>query len=325
MLSDNDMEFEEETTNNTHKQPLKSTKVQNIPKKDKKPLPIVIHEIFTATPDEFSKLRDDLKNTQVKFHTYSLKNEKKKTLVIKGLHEGISPGNIRAELMEIGIEAKQDTPAKCVNYAGDHPANATICKSYHNRLEQIAARSINTNQKIAKSRIEGNREVPRLDNRHFPLLRNHNPEPMANFWSNRTIKQDNLSNKVNQQAQRTTYNNTNDNHANNEISDLIELTNGRVSLMGASMGEYVVDIGIDLTMDFCELVEEPILIGPLFQAIEFDPNRCPPDAGIYGTDNYEPLIEAMPDNFPQNMYRAVIDIHSQEEQIMIFHIFSKVV
>ncbi|CAG5073867.1 Protein of unknown function [Cotesia congregata] len=113
---------------------------------------------------------------------------------------------------------------------------------------------------------------------------------------------------------------------------------GHVSLMGASMGEYVVDIGFDLTMDFCELVEERLLIGPLFQAIGFDPNRCPPDVmsyqllfvlisvdymGIYGIDNYEPLIEAMPDNFPRNMYRIVIDIHSQEEQIMIFHIFSK--
>ncbi|CAD6221968.1 GSCOCG00011677001-RA-CDS, partial [Cotesia congregata] len=151
-----------------------------------------------------------------KFHTYSLKNEKKKTLVIKGLHEETNPGDIQAELMEIGIEAKQvslmkgtnypifivavtvdtllkhvkqkarllcntkvtwenyetkrrasqchrcqewghatincfaepaclkcgeahltkdcvkskDTPAKCVNCAGDHPANATICKSY---------------------------------------------------------------------------------------------------------------------------------------------------------------------------------------------------
>ncbi|KAH0539194.1 uncharacterized protein LOC123259226 [Cotesia glomerata] len=100
---------------------------------------------------------------------------------------------------------------------------------------------------------------------------------------------------------------------------------GRVWLMGASMGDYVVDTGIDVTMDFCELVEEPIVIGPLFQAIGFDPNHCPPDVGVYGTDSYEPLTEGMPDDFPPNVYRMAIDIHTQEQKILIFHIFSKIV
>ncbi|CAD6234273.1 GSCOCG00007708001-RA-CDS [Cotesia congregata] len=102
-------------------------------------------------------------------------------------------------------------------------------------------------------------------------------------------------------------------------------TAGRLSLMGASMGEYVVDTGIDVTMNFCEFVEEPIVIGPLFQAIGFDPNHCPPDVGVYGTENYEPITEGMPDDFPPNMYRTVLDIYTEEQKILILHIFSKIV
>ncbi|CAG5099454.1 Protein of unknown function [Cotesia congregata] len=101
-------------------------------------------------------------------------------------------------------------------------------------------------------------------------------------------------------------------------------TAGRLSLMGASMGEYVVDTGIDVTMNFCEFVEEPIVIGPLFQAIGFDPNHCPPDVGVYGTENYEPITEGMPDDFPPNMYRTVLDIYTEEQKILILHIFSKI-
>lgn len=47
------------------------------------------------------------------------------------------------------------------------------------------------------------------------------------------------------------------------------------------MGEYVIDIGIDVKMDFCDFLEEPIVVGPFFTAMGFDANNCPPGVVRY--------------------------------------------
>ncbi|XP_057335720.1 uncharacterized protein LOC130674413 isoform X4 [Microplitis mediator] len=48
-------------------------------------------------------------------------------------------------------------------------------------------------------------------------------------------------------------------------------------LKAASMGEYVVDTGIDIVMDLCDIIAEPILAAGMFQELGFSPDHCPPE------------------------------------------------
>ncbi|KAG8042007.1 hypothetical protein G9C98_007315, partial [Cotesia typhae] len=99
---------------------------------------------------------------------------------------------------------------------------------------------------------------------------------------------------------------------------------GRFSIKGAWMGEYVIDIGIDVTMDFCDSLEEPILISPFFTAIGFNANNCPPGVGVYGLEGYQIPMEQLPDDFMPNNYKVVLDIFYEDQSLLIFDIFSKV-
>ncbi|XP_057330803.1 uncharacterized protein LOC130671114 isoform X2 [Microplitis mediator] len=57
-------------------------------------------------------------------------------------------------------------------------------------------------------------------------------------------------------------------------------TEARFTILGASMGEYVVSTGIDQTVDLCDLIEDPILAGPFLSAIGFSEDHCPPEIQI---------------------------------------------
>ncbi|KAH0539195.1 hypothetical protein KQX54_001870 [Cotesia glomerata] len=101
-------------------------------------------------------------------------------------------------------------------------------------------------------------------------------------------------------------------------------TEDRLKIMAASMGEYVIDIGIDVKMDFCDSLEEPIVMGPLFKALGFDADNCPPGVGVYGSVGYQIPMEQLPDGFMPNNYKVILDIFYEAQNLITLHLFSKV-
>ncbi|KAG8042008.1 hypothetical protein G9C98_007316 [Cotesia typhae] len=100
---------------------------------------------------------------------------------------------------------------------------------------------------------------------------------------------------------------------------------GHFALVGASMGEYVIDTGIDVTLNLCDMFNEPIMIGPFFAALGFDPDNCPPDVGVYGTNGYRLRMDTLPDDFPPNQYRVTLEILYEEEELLHIQVFPTVV
>ncbi|CAD6234274.1 GSCOCG00007709001-RA-CDS [Cotesia congregata] len=109
------------------------------------------------------------------------------------------------------------------------------------------------------------------------------------------------------------------------IKQLPTEAQGHFSLFGASMGEFVIDTGIDVTLDLCDILNEPIMMGPLFAALGFDPNSCPPDVGVYGTDGYRLQMDTLPDDFPPNKYRVILEILYQGQELLALQVFPTVV
>ncbi|XP_057328677.1 uncharacterized protein LOC130669670 [Microplitis mediator] len=96
---------------------------------------------------------------------------------------------------------------------------------------------------------------------------------------------------------------------------------GCFKLTGASMGEYVVDTGFNVQLDLCDAIEEPIIMGRLFQAFGFSVDDCPPGIGVYGSEGYIMPTDTFPDEFPPNKYLVELSILLEEKPLLILHTF----
>ncbi|XP_044575012.1 uncharacterized protein LOC123258838 [Cotesia glomerata] len=109
------------------------------------------------------------------------------------------------------------------------------------------------------------------------------------------------------------------------IKQLPEGTEGRFIIKRASMGEYVVDTGIDVTMGLCDGIEEPILIGPILKVLGFTVDNCPPGVGVYQFEGYKLPKENLPDDFPPNNYKVTLEIFYGEQIILIIEVLVKII
>ncbi|CAD6232568.1 GSCOCG00006954001-RA-CDS [Cotesia congregata] len=96
---------------------------------------------------------------------------------------------------------------------------------------------------------------------------------------------------------------------------------GYLAIIGASMGEYVVDIGINLIMPFCEMLDEPLFMSPLLQMFGFNKDNCPPKPGVYGSESYTVPTSMFPENFPPNQYKIAFEIMNEGKQILVIDVY----
>ncbi|KAH0546941.1 hypothetical protein KQX54_016291 [Cotesia glomerata] len=104
----------------------------------------------------------------------------------------------------------------------------------------------------------------------------------------------------------------------------IELSDGYLGIIRASMGEYVVDTGINGQLPLCEMFYEPIIFGPILQMFGFDENNCPPKPGVYGSENYTFPTSMFPDDFPPNKYKVAFEIINESKQLLVIHVYADV-
>ncbi|XP_057329056.1 uncharacterized protein LOC130669921 isoform X2 [Microplitis mediator] len=105
------------------------------------------------------------------------------------------------------------------------------------------------------------------------------------------------------------------------IKPLLIETQGHFSLIGASMGEYVVNTGFDVRMSLCDFIAEPIIIGRVLQGLGFSEDHCPPGSGLYGTEGYIFPTDTLPDEFPPNKYLAAFGLSYEEKPMITFQVY----
>ncbi|XP_057337407.1 uncharacterized protein LOC130675633 [Microplitis mediator] len=105
------------------------------------------------------------------------------------------------------------------------------------------------------------------------------------------------------------------------IKTFPEATQGHFALVGASMGEYIVNTGIDVQMDLCDMLEEPIILGRFLRVFGFSEDNCPPKIGVYGSEGYEIPTDTLPDDFPPNKYLAIFEILGEGKSLIVAHIY----
>ncbi|XP_057330034.1 uncharacterized protein LOC130670622 isoform X1 [Microplitis mediator] len=98
-------------------------------------------------------------------------------------------------------------------------------------------------------------------------------------------------------------------------------TQGYFSLTGASMGEYVVNTGIEVQMSLCDFIEEPIIMGRVLQAFGLSVDDCPPKIGPYGTEGYIFPTDTLPDEFPPNKYMVEFGLSYEEKPLIVYQVF----
>ncbi|XP_015110696.1 uncharacterized protein LOC107036942 [Diachasma alloeum] len=104
------------------------------------------------------------------------------------------------------------------------------------------------------------------------------------------------------------------------IKPLPTTAQGHLELIGASMGEYVMPTGFVFDMDICDLIDEPVLIGPFLKSIGFTPEDCPPPTGVYTTTEYRPPMEELPPELRPNKYKVIFDM-TDDDTIMLRVVF----
>ncbi|CAG5092644.1 Protein of unknown function, partial [Cotesia congregata] len=98
----------------------------------------------------------------------------------------------------------------------------------------------------------------------------------------------------------------------------------RFHLLGASMGEFVIETGIDVEMGLCEIFGEPVIMGPLLKLYGFVAADCPPSPGVYGNQGYNTPMELMPDDFIPNKYLSIVEFSYEEEKLIIVYTYFNV-
>ncbi|XP_063985513.1 uncharacterized protein LOC135166815 [Diachasmimorpha longicaudata] len=100
------------------------------------------------------------------------------------------------------------------------------------------------------------------------------------------------------------------------IKALPTTAQGHLELVAASMGEYVMPTGLVFDLDICDLIDEPVLIGPFLKSIGFTAEDCPPPMGVYTTTEYRPPIEELPPELRPNKYKVIFDMVDQDIVIL---------
>ncbi|XP_034941299.1 uncharacterized protein [Chelonus insularis] len=109
------------------------------------------------------------------------------------------------------------------------------------------------------------------------------------------------------------------------IKELPQGCKGHLILKGASMGEFVISTGIDYEMDFCEMFDEPIIMGRLLRMLGFKKENCPPIPGVYGSEGFQLDTDTLPDEFPSNNYLAIFEIVDEnDEELMVMHLYLRI-
>ena len=105
-------------------------------------------------------------------------------------------------------------------------------------------------------------------------------------------------------------------------------------------------------MKLCDMLDEPIILGPFFSVLGFTSDNCPPSAvskimclsylnfsfynicyykfilrlgqGTYGQEGYHLPTEALPDDFPENKYLAIFEILFNGKPLIGVKVFTDV-
>ncbi|CAD6208949.1 GSCOCG00010763001-RA-CDS [Cotesia congregata] len=85
-------------------------------------------------------------------------------------------------------------------------------------------------------------------------------------------------------------------------------------ILGASMGEYVVETGFDLQLPLCEFLD--LGMGYFSDLLGFDQDNCPPKPGVYGNEAHVFAANDFTDNFPTNEYKSFLEFKNNSEVIM---------
>ncbi|CAD6221164.1 GSCOCG00005065001-RA-CDS [Cotesia congregata] len=101
-------------------------------------------------------------------------------------------------------------------------------------------------------------------------------------------------------------------------------TQTHFQILGASMGEYVVQTGLEVQMKLCEILDEPIIMGPILHLLGFVETDCPPSPGVYGNQGCSIPMELMPDHFMPNKYLVIGEVLFEEEKLVVVHIYCNV-
>ncbi|CAG5072562.1 Protein of unknown function, partial [Cotesia congregata] len=73
-------------------------------------------------------------------------------------------------------------------------------------------------------------------------------------------------------------------------------------------------------MGLCEMLDEPILLGPAIRMFGF--KTCPPPVGVYGNQGLEIPMESLPDEFISNKYLVVLELLYEDEKLVVLNIYS---
>ncbi|XP_044589747.1 uncharacterized protein LOC123268587 [Cotesia glomerata] len=99
---------------------------------------------------------------------------------------------------------------------------------------------------------------------------------------------------------------------------------GYWGIIGASLGEYVVNTGIDIQMPLCDMINEPVILGPLLRVFGFREDNCPPKMGVYGSEGYTLSTATFPDDFPRNQYKSLFELTIEGKKLIIVNIFFEI-
>ncbi|CAD6244324.1 GSCOCG00013345001-RA-CDS [Cotesia congregata] len=92
-------------------------------------------------------------------------------------------------------------------------------------------------------------------------------------------------------------------------------------ILGASMGEYVIETGIEIQMSLCEMKDEPVILNPILGMFGLSVSDCPHPVGVYGNQNIEIPMELLPDEFIPNKYLVVGEFLNEEEKLLVLMIY----
>ncbi|KAG8035597.1 hypothetical protein G9C98_001025, partial [Cotesia typhae] len=95
-------------------------------------------------------------------------------------------------------------------------------------------------------------------------------------------------------------------------------------LLGASMGEYVIQTGLDLVIDLCEMINEPIILNYILRVSGFSADDCPPSPGIYGCQEFSVPTDILPDGFTPNKYLIVGEYLYGEEKLLVCYLYCNI-
>ncbi|XP_044589749.1 uncharacterized protein LOC123268589 [Cotesia glomerata] len=108
------------------------------------------------------------------------------------------------------------------------------------------------------------------------------------------------------------------------VKELLPTTQGYLAIIGASLGEYVVNTGFDIQMPLCDMMNEPVILGPLLRVFGFSEDNCPPKMGVYGSEGYTLPTATFPDDFPRNQYQSLFELTIEGKKLIIVNIFFEI-